>query len=211
MIVKPSGTGRPIRVISARLAPLPPSRNRWSAVPSRNRRIQRSGWAGADAADPGGRGVVIALMLGASCGGGDRCRDAAPVTGRNVRMSTARSRHGAVRRAPVRRTCSRRRRRADRAAGAGPARWRASMTLSAVSAVTRVTTETVEGRPRGTRRTWSEHGSDSSRRGPATAWPAVSDAVRVSRPAAGGHRVRRPAGRRRPSHCRTPRTVRIAV
>ena len=34
VIVNPSGTGRPMRVISARLAPFPPSSGRMSAVPS---------------------------------------------------------------------------------------------------------------------------------------------------------------------------------
>src|SRR4051794_19850351 len=33
-MVKPGGTGRPIRVISARLAPLPPSRSLRSLLPS---------------------------------------------------------------------------------------------------------------------------------------------------------------------------------
>src|SRR5919198_542333 len=36
-MVKPGGTGRPMLVISARFAPLPPSRSRMVALPSRNR------------------------------------------------------------------------------------------------------------------------------------------------------------------------------
>jgi NitT/TauT family transport system substrate-binding protein len=35
--IRPGGTGRPRRVISARLAPLPPSRSRIPACPSLNR------------------------------------------------------------------------------------------------------------------------------------------------------------------------------
>ena len=37
VMVKPKGTGRPRRVISQRLAPLPPSRSRSSRLPSENR------------------------------------------------------------------------------------------------------------------------------------------------------------------------------